>query len=89
MTFLSQAKNILLKGIDKIITGVIIMFNMKCLVRQRREELGFSQGELARKVGCAREQINRVEKQKIKNPGIELCKKIAEALYVDVDKLWV
>jgi len=61
---------------------------MKNRIRERREELKLNQGELAKKVGISREQINRIENEKTKNPGIEICKKIAKALYVDVDKLW-
>jgi len=86
---MSQYEIISIQGIDKVVTCVIIFALMECLVKQRREELGFSQGELARKVGIQREQINRIENRKIKNPGIIICKKIAKALYVDVDKLWV
>lgn len=62
---------------------------MKNRVRERREELKLNQGELAKKVGITREQINRIENEKIKNPGIAICKKIADALYVSVDKLWL
>lgn len=62
---------------------------MENRIKERREELGISQGELARKTGCAREQINRIENNKTKNPGIKMCKKIADALYIAVDKLWV
>lgn len=62
---------------------------MENRIKERREELGMTQGALARKTGCAREVINRIENNKTKNPGIEMCKKIAKALYVDVDKLWV
>lgn len=67
----------------------IFPYGMKNLIRERREELSLNQRELAEKAGCAREQINRIENGKIKDPGISLCKKIAKALYVDVDKLWV
>lgn len=88
VSFLSHFKNVSKKGVDKLVTFAIIRYMMKNLIRERREELGFSQGELARKVGCAREQINRIENEKTKDPRISLCKKIARALYVDVDKLW-
>jgi len=62
---------------------------MKNRIKERREELKITQGALARKTGCAREVINRIENGKTKNPGIEMCKKIADALYIAVDKLWV
>ena len=60
---------------------------MKCFVKEKRELIGMSQGELARKTGVAREQISRIENNKIK-PGIEICKKISGALLVPVDMLW-
>lgn len=62
---------------------------MKCKIKERREEVGISQGQLARKVGTSREQMNRIERGKIKNPGITTCKKIAEALWTTVESLWV
>ena len=62
---------------------------MKNRIKERRKELKLSQGELATKAGIKREQISRIENDKIKNPGIEICKKIADALYVSVDKLWL
>lgn len=89
LTFPSQAKIILKKHLTNQSHWRIFLYRMKNMIRERREELGISQGELARKAGCAREQINRIENEKTKDPRISLCKKIAKALYVDVDKLWV
>jgi len=61
---------------------------MACRIRERREELGISQGELARKTGFSREYINKIENDKTKNPGIINCKRIATALATFVDLLW-
>jgi len=62
---------------------------MSCKIKERREELGISQGKLADKIKCSREYINKIENNKIKNPGIRFCKRIADALWTSVDKLWV
>jgi len=62
---------------------------MACKIKERREELKISQGKLADKINCSREYINKIENNKIKNPGILFCKKIADALWTSVDKLWV
>jgi len=58
-------------------------------IRERLVEIGRSQGWLARQTGYSTEYINRIVNGKLKNPGIEACKKIAKILGRMVEELWV
>ena len=59
---------------------------MNEVIRQRRSELGMSQGELATKVGVDRRQIRRYESGETQ-PTLSVAKTIARALGITVDEL--
>lgn len=55
-------------------------------IRKLRSEKGWSQTDLAKKIGIHLTHINRIEKGKI-NPSLDVAAKIAEALEVSLDYL--
>jgi transcriptional regulator with XRE-family HTH domain len=55
-------------------------------IKDVRKKRGFSQGELAEKVGISAVHMNRLEKGKFQ-PSIQVISKIAEVLEVSVDYL--
>jgi len=58
-------------------------------IRERLEEISRSQGWLAEQTGYTTEYINRIINGKVKNPGIEACKKIAKALGKLIEELFI
>lgn len=56
------------------------------VIRQRRAELGLSQGDLAAKVGVDRRQIRRYESGETQ-PTLSVAKTIARALGITIDEL--
>lgn len=72
-----------------IFFAYIIMHAMKKkigqIIRERREQLGWSQARLAQVAGYSRLYILKVENEQIKNPGIEAVKKIFHALGLKMD----
>jgi len=59
---------------------------MNEVIRQRRSELGMSQGDLAAKVGVDRRQIRRYEAGETQ-PTLSVAKTIARALGITIDEL--
>lgn len=59
---------------------------MNEVIRQRRSELGMSQGDLAAKVGVDRRQIRRYESGETQ-PTLSVAKTIARALGITIDEL--
>lgn len=59
---------------------------MNEVIRQRRDELGMSQGDLAAKVGVDRRQIRRYEAGETQ-PTLSVAKTIARALGITIDEL--
>jgi transcriptional regulator with XRE-family HTH domain len=56
-------------------------------LRKRREELGLSQQELARRVKTRQATISDMERGTLKNPGVVLIRRLARALGVTADWL--
>ena len=59
---------------------------MHDVIRQRRDELGMSQGDLAAKVGVDRRQIRRYETGETQ-PTLPVAKTIAQSLGITLDEL--
>ena len=59
---------------------------MNEVIRERRSELGMSQGDLAAKVGVDRRQIRRYESGETQ-PTLSVAKTIARALGITIDEL--
>lgn len=57
------------------------------LIRERREELGLSQGKLAQRAGISTAQISRLESGERSDPGFEAIVRIASALDTSLDDL--
>jgi putative transcriptional regulator len=57
-------------------------------VRTCREGLGWTQGELARRVGVSRQTINAVETNKY-DPSLPLALRMAKLFAVPVDQLFI
>ena len=53
-----------------------------------REEMGWSQGELARRLGVSRQTINAVETDKY-DPSLPLALRMAKLFAVSVDQLFI
>jgi transcriptional regulator with XRE-family HTH domain len=72
-----------------LLLAYIIMYAMKKnigqIIRQRREELGWSQAHLAQVTGYSRLYVLKIENNQIKNPGIAAVKKIFGALGLKLD----
>ena len=56
-------------------------------LRKRREELGFSQRELARLVHTRQATISDLERGRLKNPGVDIVRRLAQLLGVTTDWL--
>ena len=60
---------------------------MENRVKHFREGLGWSQGELARRIGVSRQTINAVETDKY-DPSLPLALRIAKLFAVPVDQIF-
>ena len=56
-------------------------------LRKRREELGLSQRELARLVNTRQATISDLERGTLRNPGIDIVRRLAKVLGVTADYL--
>ena len=56
-------------------------------VRQRREQIGMSQKDLAAKLGMAQTLVSRLERGDNPNPHTELLTRLARALHCSIDWL--
>ena len=61
---------------------------MENRVKDRREAYGWSQGELARRLGVSRQTINAVETDKY-DPSLPLALRMAKLFAVPVDQLFI
>ena len=61
---------------------------MENRLKQFREEQGWSQGELARRLGVSRQTINAVETDKY-DPSLPLALRMARLFEVTVPKLFI
>ncbi len=61
---------------------------MENRLKHYREAAGWSQGELARRLGVSRQTINAVETDKY-DPSLPLALRLAKLLGVPVDELFV
>ncbi|WP_396594652.1 helix-turn-helix transcriptional regulator [Brevundimonas sp. R86498] len=61
---------------------------MRNTVRERREQKGWSQGELARRLGVSRQTINAVETDKY-DPSLPLALRMARLFDVPVPQLFI
>ena len=61
---------------------------MENRVRSFREKVGWSQGELARRLGVSRQTINAVETDKY-DPSLPLALRMAKIFAVPVDQLFI
>jgi len=61
---------------------------MENRVRSFREQHGWSQGELARRLGVSRQTINAVETDKY-DPSLPLALRMAKLFTVPVDQLFI
>ena len=61
---------------------------MKNWVKQQREAKGWSQGELARRLGVSRQTINAVETDKY-DPSLPLALRMAKLFAVSVPDLFI
>lgn len=53
------------------------------LVRGRREELGWSQSQLAEAAGTGQAMISRIESGRV-NPTIDMVKRLAQAMHAEL-----
>ena len=56
-------------------------------IKARREQLGFSQGELAKACGVSRQTVNAIENNKY-DPTLALAFRLAQILGTTVDQLF-
>ena len=61
---------------------------MENRVKEWREERGWSQGELARRLGVSRQTVNAVETDKY-DPSLPLALRMAKLFAVSVDQLFI
>ena len=61
---------------------------MENRVKACRESMGWSQGELARRLGVSRQTINAVETDKY-DPSLPLALRMAKLFAVSVDQLFI
>lgn len=54
-------------------------------LKQRREERGLSQAELAERIGTSHQNVNRWEKKVL--PNIDFCVKLADFYGITLDEL--
>lgn len=57
-------------------------------LKLKRIEKGFKQIELAEQIGISRYYLSGLERDKIKNPNIEVMKKISKVLEVSAQELF-
>lgn len=57
-------------------------------LKLKRIEKGFKQCELAEKVGVSRYSLSALERDKIKNPNLEVIKKISKVLETPAQELF-
>jgi putative transcriptional regulator len=57
-------------------------------IKLKRIEKGIKQCELAEKLGISRYSLSALERNKIKNPNLEVMKKICEILETSVQELF-
>ena len=57
-------------------------------LKLERIEKGFKQCELAEKIGVSRYSLSALERGKVKNPNLEVIKKISEILETPVQELF-
>ena len=62
--------------------------SMENRVKHFRESLGWSQGELARRIGVSRQTINAVETDKY-DPSLPLALRMAKLFAVPVDQIFL
>ena len=60
---------------------------MENIIRERREALGLSQEELARRCGVSRQTVNAIENDKY-DPTLSLAFRLADELRLTVDELF-
>jgi transcriptional regulator with XRE-family HTH domain len=56
-------------------------------IRDRRQQLGLKQADIARAVGVQPQSMYRIETDQVSNPGVELVARIAEELRCSLDFL--
>jgi putative transcriptional regulator len=61
---------------------------MENRVKEWREQAGWSQGELARRLGVSRQTVNAVETDKY-DPSLPLALRLAKLFAVPVDQLFL
>jgi putative transcriptional regulator len=61
---------------------------MENRVKSNREAMGWSQGELARRLGVSRQTVNAVETDKY-DPSLPLALRMAKLFAVPVDQLFI
>ncbi len=61
---------------------------MKTLIKKHRQQLGFTQEELARKVGVRRETIIFLEQGKY-NPSLKLAHDVARVLKTKIEDVFI
>ncbi|WP_344706066.1 helix-turn-helix transcriptional regulator [Sphingomonas swuensis] len=61
---------------------------MENRVKHWREQVGWSQGELARRLGVSRQTVNAVETDKY-DPSLPLALRLAKLFAVQVDQLFL
>ena len=61
---------------------------MENIIRNKRNELGLSQEELAKKCGVSRQTVNAIENNKY-DPSLALAFCLAKELQITVDELFI
>ena len=56
-------------------------------IRDRRRELGWTQEELARRLGVRQSVVSRFESGMVKNPNIAMIRRLARTLAMTADQL--
>lgn len=76
---------------SKYVTYIVHIANERMLslneVKKYRKQQGYTQMELARKLGVARQTINLIENNKY-NPSLSLCISLAKHLGTDLNALF-
>ena len=62
---------------------------MQCKIKEYRLSKNITQTELAEKVGCSRQYLNELENKDIRNVSSHLLLRIANALDVSVEKIFL
>lgn len=71
-----------------LITRKNMVIDMENIIREKRKELGFSQEELAKRCGVARQTVNAIENNKY-DPTLALAFNLAKELQITVDELFI